>query len=227
MQPEHCDCENKDKRNSCPPSRWSLCDEDVLVCTTCETPPSAGMLETESSRTLYNREVGSSLLDEDGEIHESHYSTQRRAVREVLPVCMMQAELYDLLAAAKQCGSVVLTCPDDSDLSDDDTAPHHQGLDAPTHASMSIQPELIGKVGLHQLLGTAEKDLQTTGTTNDADYLQRNTLEEILRSRKFLQEGARKTRGLKPGARGSISCPDTKMLLILSLRANFKRCTTA
>jgi hypothetical protein len=193
------------------------------VCTTCETPPSAGMLETESSRTLYNREVGSSLLDEDGEIHESHYSTQRRAVREVLPVCMMQAELYDLLAAAKQCGSVVLTCPDDSDLSDDDTAPHHQGLDAPTLSSMSIQPELIGKIGLHQLLGTAEKDLQT----NDADYLQRNTQEEILRFRKLLQEGARKTRGLKPGARGSISSPDTKMLLMLSLRANFKRCTTA
>jgi len=198
------------------------------VCTTCETPPSVGMLETESSRTLYNREVGSSLLDEDGEIHEIHYSTQCRAEREVQPVCMMQAELYDLLAAAKQCGSVVLTCPDDSDLSDDDTAPHHSGLDAPTRASMSIQPELIGKVGLHQLLGTAdashEKDLQTTGTTNDADYLQLNTQEEI---RKALQEGARKTRGLKPGARGSISSPDTKMLLMLSLRANFKRCTTA
>jgi hypothetical protein len=186
------------------------------------------MRETESSRTLYNQEVGSSLLDEDGEMHEIHYSTQRRAEREVQPVCMMQAELYDLLAAAKQCGSVVLTCPDDSVLSDDDTAPHHSGLDAPTRASMSIQPELIGKVGLHQRLGTAdashEKDLQTTGTTNDADYLQLKTQEEI---RKALQEGARKTRGLKPGARGSISSPDTKMLLMLSLRANFKRCTTA
>jgi hypothetical protein len=103
VQPENCDCENRDKRNSSPPSHWSLSDEDVLVCTTCETPPSVGMLETESRRTLYNREVGSSLLDEDGEIHEIHYSTQRRTEREVQSVYMMQAELYDLLAAAKQC----------------------------------------------------------------------------------------------------------------------------
>jgi hypothetical protein len=83
----------------------------------------------------------------------------------------MLAELHELLDAAKQDGSVVLTCPeekigevdlhqlletvdishekdvqttgttgisaDDSDLSEDDTAPHRRGLDSQIRSSMS------------------------------------------------------------------------------------------
>jgi len=170
---ENCDSENSEKRNRCLPSRCSVCDDDVLVfSTTCESAHSRVILsETENCRALYNREVGSSLLAEEGENHDIiHYSAQRQEAREAQEGRML-AELHELLDAAKQDGSVVLTCPeekigevdlhqlletvdishekdvqttgttgisaDDSDLSEDDTAPHRRGLDSQIRSSMS------------------------------------------------------------------------------------------
>jgi hypothetical protein len=140
---ECCDSENSEKKNRCPPSRCSVCDDDVLVfSTTFDSDPSRGILsETENCRALYNREVGSSLLAEEGENHNIiHYSTHRQEAREAQEGRML-ADLLELLDAAKQDGSVVLTCP----------------------------KEKIGEVDLHQLLDTVdishEKDVQTTGTT--------------------------------------------------------------
>ena len=167
---DHCDSENSEKRNRCLPSRCSECDDDVFVCDS--APSSPILFETENSRALYNREVGSSLLAEEGENHDIiHYRAQRQEAREAQKGRML-AELHELLDAAKQDGSVVLTCPeekigevdlhqrletvdvshekdlqttgttgissaDDSDLSEDDTAPHRRGLDSQMRSSMS------------------------------------------------------------------------------------------
>ena len=168
---DYCDSENSEKRNRCLPSRCSVCEDDVLVfSTTCDSSPCCGILfETENCRALYNREVGSSLLAEEGENHDViHYSAQRQEAREAQEGRML-AELHELLDAAQQDGSVVLTCPeenigevdlhqrletvdishekdvqttgttgissDDSDLSEDDTAPHRRGLDSQMRSS--------------------------------------------------------------------------------------------
>ena len=54
---------------------------------------------------MYIREVGSVLLVKEGENHEIQ--------REAQPVCRMLGELHELLKAAMQCGSVILTCPEE------------------------------------------------------------------------------------------------------------------